>query len=110
MSARRFSGEQIRAAIKETHGNVKAAAEGLGITRKNLYDRLAGLGVDPAAVRSGGRAVPLVRVRPDHTEALRQASFDLAAKRRTETTASDVLAELIEETLPGWLRSKVGPA
>ena len=38
---------QIEAALKAVKGNVKEASIVLGIARKNLYNRMASLGIDP---------------------------------------------------------------
>ena len=107
MSApKRISDGRITEAIAASHGNVTHAAEALGMARKNLYERMAGMGILPSTSRPGPR-LP-VRIPPEQAELLRQASFDLQAKRRTEMTGSDVLAEFIAEAFGPWLESKLG--
>jgi DNA-binding NtrC family response regulator len=43
--------QEIRAALRETGGNVVQAARGLGISQPGLYKRLTALGIDPAKYR-----------------------------------------------------------
>jgi len=39
--------------VQETHGNIKAAADRLGIDRKTLYRKLAEYGIEVSKVRNG---------------------------------------------------------
>jgi transcriptional regulator with PAS, ATPase and Fis domain len=43
----------ITQVVQETHGNIKAAADRLGIDRKTLYRKLAEYGIEVAKVRNG---------------------------------------------------------
>lgn len=124
MSApQRVSGDRIVQALQATGGNIRATARETGISRTALRKRMVSMGLEGAAFRSDPPPTPQVpvrvyappprrpagpvRVHPDHAEALRQAAFDLAAKRRTETTATDVLAEFMVDAFEGWLRGKL---
>ncbi len=49
-ATRRFQCEHVRRAIAAERGNLTRAAGRLGLTRANLYRKLAGLGIDPRRV------------------------------------------------------------
>lgn len=114
----------VRETITAWRGNVSQAARVLGMSRKNLYDRLVRLGVDPTKAREAAPVVaPLpesslpirtaprkrgpVRVLPTHEARLREAKFDLAARYRLDTDEAAILATFIEEAFPSWLAGKL---
>jgi hypothetical protein len=91
--------------IGEAEGWVKRrVCAVVGVTRPTLDLWISNYHVEWPGARSNGG---MVRLSPEHAEALRQAAFDLAAKRRIETTGIDVLEEFISETLATWLNAKL---
>jgi len=126
MGGARVPDRRIVEALHEWRGNVQAAAGAIGLTRKNLYERINMLGLDLAAVRAGNgrdamptsqelpiRAAPkrrlLVRLLPAHEDRLREARLDFAARFRMETSESIILETFFEECFESWLKAKLAP-
>ena len=123
MSApQRVSSAAIVEALKVCGGNLRATAQHCGISRNALKKRIVSMGVDVEAIRPPVPVAPAAgsvvyaaprsprapaRVLPAHQDLLREARFDLQAKRRVDLTDSDVLEEFIEDAFAEWLRAEL---
>lgn len=114
------SADQVRAALAASGGNVSDAAESLGIARKNLYVRLAALGVSPDDYRAGAPIVTRPRaqrpgpprpvrvsrsfyLRPDQARAIDDACLDLPAVLRERLSPSQVLERFMDDGFAEWV-------
>lgn len=119
----RLSTDRIRESVEKWRGSLQAASKDLGIARNNLYKRVARIGLDLEARRSGQpsvkdpalpilgavrkRLLMVVRLTPTQRQRLREARWDLQARFRVELNDELILGQFFDEAFAEWLRGKL---
>lgn len=95
----------IRETLERNGGNIRAAAETLGLRRNSVYERLQREGFDVVPLRAC--RAPLVRVLPEQAERIRRGRRRLAVALDADLDDTDLLAQFIGERFEAWIEEKV---
>ena len=111
-ATRRVSDREIVDALKKWEGNVSAAAEDLGLARKNLYERVYALGLAPEELRRKRNGTEHIGHRDVTHDAKRgvtyvdRSSTDTVTRRASTSNLSHMPSAEVVEPIR---RTKAGP-